>query len=287
VTGSAPPVSPDLSGDVPPPRRRWRRIGLGLLAGVVVLFAGTLLYLRLTWPDVAALAERRPETTAFIEAARARGPVAWTWAPWSAISVHLKRAAVSAEDMEFFFHEGFSRAEMKAALRDALERGRDLRGASTITQQLAKNLWLTPSRNPWRKVKELLLARSLEKHLTKRRILEIYLNVVELGPGVYGAEAAARRYFGKPAAQLTDHEAALLAAGLPRPSSWHPGAESRSYARYVSEIENRMARAQFIWKYLGETPPVALPESLVIPESLLVPIPVPPADSDTVIPRSR
>jgi hypothetical protein len=99
---------------------------------------------------------------------------------------------------------------------------------------------------------------------------------------VYGAEAAARRYFGKPAADLTEHEAAMLAASLPRPSTWHPGSESRAYARYVADVENRMARATFLWKYLGETPPLAVPDSLLIPESLLVPIPLPvdsPPDS--------
>jgi monofunctional biosynthetic peptidoglycan transglycosylase len=210
---------------------------------------------------------------------------------WGAISPDLKRAVVSAEDLEFFFHDGFSTAELKAAIRQALAEGKAPRGASTITQQLAKNLWLSPSRNPWRKVKEALLTRSLEKHLTKRRILEIYLNVVEFGPGVYGAEAAARRYFGKSAADLSQHEAAQLAAGLPRPSSWHPGSGSRSYARYVSNIEARMARAAFLWKYLGASPPPDLPDTFTIPDSLLLPIPVPPpADSDTVvdtIPLSR
>jgi monofunctional biosynthetic peptidoglycan transglycosylase len=287
---SDPPAAVDTPAAVPAPGgRRWRTIGLAVLAGAGLLAAVTALYLRITWPDVPALAERRPETTAFIEAWRARrraagenDRVAWTWVPWSAMSVHLKRAVVSAEDMEFFFHEGFSRAEMKAAIREAIREGKELRGASTITQQLAKNLWLSPSRNPWRKVKEVLLARALEKHLTKRRILEIYLNVVEFGPGVYGVEAAARRYFGLPARDLTEHQSAQLAAGLPRPSSWHPGVESRAYARYVADIEGRMARAAFIWKYLGESPPPTLPESLVIPESLLIPVPVPfPADSDT------
>jgi monofunctional biosynthetic peptidoglycan transglycosylase len=258
------------------------------LVGGAVLGAGVVLYQWITWPDVAALAQRRPETTAFIDAYRARrraagenDRVAWTWVPWSGISAHLKRAAVSAEDLEFFFHQGFSRAEMKAALRKALAEGRAPRGASTITQQLAKNLWLSPSRNPWRKVKEALLTRALEKHLTKRRILETYLNVVEFGPGVYGAEAAARRYFGKPAAELTEHEAAMLAASLPRPSSWHPGRESRAYARYVADIENRMVRASFLWKYLGEAPPPAAPESLPPLDSLFLPL-IPDTLVDTI-----
>jgi monofunctional biosynthetic peptidoglycan transglycosylase len=263
---------------------------LGVLGGAALLALGFAVYQWITWPDVAALAERRPERTAFIDAWRARrraagepDRVTWTWVSWRAIAPDLKRAVVSAEDLEFFFHQGFSSAELKAAIRQAWAERRAPRGASTITQQLAKNLWLSPSRNPWRKVKEALLTRSLEKHLTKRRILEIYLNVVEFGPGVYGAEAAARRYFGKSAADLSEHEAAQLAAGLPRPRSWHPGNGSRSYARYVGDIERRMARASFLWRYLGEAPPPELPDTFTIPDSLLLPIPIPPpADSDTI-----
>jgi monofunctional biosynthetic peptidoglycan transglycosylase len=161
--------------------------------------------------------------------------------PWSAISAHLKRAAISAEDLEFFFHQGFSRAEMKAAIRQALAQGRAPRGASTITQQLAKNLWLSPSRNPWRKVREALLTRSLEKHLTKRRIVEVYLNVVEFGPGVYGAEAAARRYFGKAAGSLTPEEAALLAGCLPNPRKMNPGTPNKTLLKRQRIILERMA----------------------------------------------
>ncbi len=225
---------------------------------VVVAIVG---YQLLTWPDVAALVRTNPETTAFIERYRAQRRAAgqsdrveWRWVPAEAISPHLKRAAVSAEDMEFFSHDGFSTAEIKVALREALESREAPRGASTITQQLAKNLWLSPSRNPVRKLKEVILTRQLERVLSKQRILEIYLNVVELGPGVYGAEAAARRYFGKPAASLTEHEAAQLAAGLPRPSRWHPGVESSAYRGYVEEIESRMARATFLWRHIGGAP---------------------------------
>lgn len=218
-----------------------------------------------SWPDVAALARANPETTAFIQRYRAQRRAAgqsdrveWRWVPDEALSPHLKRAAVSAEDMEFFSHDGFSTSEIKVALREALETKEAPRGASTITQQLAKNLWLSPSRNPIRKFKEVLLTRQLERNLAKRRILEIYLNVVEFGPGVYGAEAAAQRYFGKSAAALSEHEAAQLAASLPRPSRWHPGVESSAYWSYVEDIEDRMARATFLWRHVGGAP--AAPE---------------------------
>ena len=123
--------------------------------------------------------------------------------PYARISPELKLAVLVAEDIDFFSHHGFAVAEMKKAVQEAWEEGEMPRGASTLTQQLAKNLWLSPSRNPLRKLKEALLTRSLEKHLAKRRILELYLNVVEFAPGVYGAEAAAQRFFGKPAAGLS------------------------------------------------------------------------------------
>jgi monofunctional biosynthetic peptidoglycan transglycosylase len=174
--------------------------------------------------------------------------VAWTWVPYAAISPHLKRAVVAAEDLGFFDHQGFDLFEMRVALERAVEEGEVPRGASTITQQLAKNLWLSSSRNPWRKVKEAILTWQLERTLSKRRILELYLNVVQFGPGVYGAEAGARRFFGKAAAGLTEDEAAQLAAGLPRPSRWHPGVASRAYQAYVQAIRRRMDRAEFLWR---------------------------------------
>ena len=153
-----------------------------------------------------------------------------------------------AEDIGFFDHDGFAVAEIRDAVRGAVEEGKALRGASTITQQLAKNLWLSSSRNPLRKVEETILTWQLERDLDKRRILELYLNVVELGPGLYGAGAAARRYFGKSAADLGEDEAAQLAASLPRPLTWHPGSASRGYRRRVDLVWRRMDKAQFLWK---------------------------------------
>jgi monofunctional biosynthetic peptidoglycan transglycosylase len=201
------------------------------------------LRLVLAWPDVAALETENPETTAFIDRYRDRrgamgtsDNVAWRWAPASAISPHVKRAVVAAEDMEFFTHRGFSTSEIKAAIRDAL----------------------SPSRNPLRKLREAILTRQLERHLSKDRILELYLNVVEFGPGVYGVAAAARLYFGKPPGGLTEHEAALLAASLPQPTRWNPSTDTPSYRRYVADIESRMDRADFLWRWVGEVPPPRL-----------------------------
>jgi monofunctional biosynthetic peptidoglycan transglycosylase len=206
-----------------------------------------------TWPDVSRLRTPNPTTTAFIERYRAEQrraghapAVAWTWKPYAAISPNLKRAVLVAEDINFFSHGGFDVGEMKEAIAKAVEEGTAPRGASTLTQQLAKNLWLSASYHPLRKAKEALLTRQLEKTLAKRRILELYLNVVEFGPGVYGAEAASLRYFGKSAATLGDDEAAQLAAALPRPKAWHPGVTTSAYRRYVASIRERMDRAEFL-----------------------------------------
>ncbi len=209
----------------------------------------------LTWPDVPRLAHENPATTAFVErwesrerAAGRPGRADRRWVPYDAISPHLKRAVLVSEDINFFSHEGFETAEIKAALREALDEREMPRGASTITQQLAKNLWLSPSRNPIRKLEEALLTRQLERHLSKKRILELYLNVVEFGPGVWGAEAASRRYFGKPAGALSEDEAARLAAALPSPERWNPAAGSRTAARRAARIRDRMDRATFLRK---------------------------------------
>ncbi len=225
-----------------------RRSVLRRLAAVaLVALGGFALFEWWTWPDVARLAEENPKSTAFMNEWRAReraagrsAKVDWRWVPYGRISNELKLAVIVGEDIDFFSHHGFATYEMKKAVEEAWKERELPRGASTLTQQVAKNLWLSPSRNPWRKVKEALLTRQLEHRLGKRRILEIYLDVVELGPGVYGAEAAARRYFDESAAELSPRQAAMLAASLPRPSRWHPGVTSRGYARAVDRILERM-----------------------------------------------
>jgi monofunctional biosynthetic peptidoglycan transglycosylase len=238
-------------------KRRSIWFPLFMILGLIAV-AGAL-YAWLTWPDVAVLATRNPSTTAFIERYRREqrvvgrpDRVAWRWVPDDSISPNLKRAIITSEDIGFFSHHGFELAEIRQALTKAVREGTAPRGASTITQQLAKNLWLSPSRNPLRKVTEAILTRQLEAHLSKRRILELYVNTVEFGPGVYGAEAAAEYYFGKSAVALSDHEAALLAASLPRPRTWNPNSASKAYARQVARVEDRMARATFLRKRLGE-----------------------------------
>jgi monofunctional biosynthetic peptidoglycan transglycosylase len=259
---------------------------------IVLLLVGIRI---LTWPDVAELAKSNPKSTAFIDryqkqAARdkTKPRLRWKWVSDRAISSNLKRAVVVSEDVEFFSHHGFSEKEIHAAIEKAIDQREFPRGASTITQQLAKNLWLSPSRNPLRKVEEAILARQLEKHLTKRRILEIYLNVVEMGPGIYGAEAAAQAYFGKSAASLSAREASSLAASLPRPSKWHPGSGSRSYSRRVARVERMTERASFLSRLVGgrteEEVLASLPKPAPLPQPSAQPVERMPASGTTQTP---
>jgi len=227
--------------------RLWisRLVIAGLTVAAVAAAWGVL-----TWPRVSALAVENPKTTAFIEAARARGDhVEWSWVPYDRISLEVKKAVVAAEDMSFFSHHGFDAHELKVAARDAA-RGKRVRGASTITQQVAKNLWLSSSRSPLRKLREALLTWQLERHLSKQRILELYLNVAQFGPEVYGVGAASDRYFGAPAGDLNSDQGAELAAGLPRPSSWHPGVSSRGYSRAVDRVRERVENCDWLDRLL-------------------------------------
>ena len=243
-----------------------RRVVVAAAAVALIL----LVWLAWTWitlPDVSALRTTNPETTAFIdryrEARREAGEsdaVAWSPVPYARISPNLTRAVIASEDTEFFFHDGFSSHELGEAVRKAIREREAPRGASTMSQQLVKNLWLSPSRSLTRKLREATLTRRLEKSLSKERILELYLNVVEFGPGIYGAEAAAQHYFGKPAGQLTPREGAMLAAGLPRPRSWNPSSSSENYARRVDRILEIESQLKFLDKYVGpEAPGGVLP----------------------------
>ena len=233
------------------------RLALRLALAIAVGLAGWGLWEWATWPDVAGLVRENPKTTAFLERWREReraagrtGEARLRFVSYARISDELKLAVVAGEDIDFFSHHGFATHEIESSLQQAWRERELPRGASTITQQLAKNLWLSPSRSPWRKLKEALLTRQLERRLSKRRILELYLNVVELGPGVWGCENAARHYFGRGAAELDERQAAMLAASLPRPATWHPGATGRGYARYVREVLGRMHGAAWLRKEL-------------------------------------
>ncbi len=239
---------------------------------------GYLAYVYLTLPDVRPLVTENPETTAFIQLrqreAAAEGRelgLRHTWVPYGRISGQLKRAVLVTEDAAFWDHEGLDYDEIRASLEVNLAERRFVRGASTITQQLAKNLYLSPSRNPVRKLREVAITRRLEAELSKQRIFEIYLNVIEWGDGIFGCEAAARAYFGKSASALTAAESALLAGAIINPRVHSP-------ARPTGRLR---ARQQIILRRMGGTPPpdarpVVLPSEDLLRED--VADEVPPAD---------
>jgi len=220
-----------------------------VLLAVAVLLVLLVAWELVTFPDVAALAKERPKTTAFMEQRKKllrsqdkSDALQWTWVSYERIAPALRRGVLVAEDNGFYEHEGVDVQGMKEAFERNWKRRKITHGGSTITQQLAKNLYLSPSRNPLRKVREYFIARSLEKHLTKKRILEIYLNVVEMGERVYGAEAAARHYFGKPASALSTREAALLAGCLPNPRVMNPGKPNQRLRARQRMILSRLQR---------------------------------------------
>jgi monofunctional biosynthetic peptidoglycan transglycosylase len=183
-----------------------------------------------------------------LRAAGKSDAVDYRWVPYARISPYLRRGVLVAEDDTFYEHDGVDVKALEEAVRKDWERKKATQGGSTITQQLAKNLYLSPSRNPLRKLKEYFLARSLENHLSKKRILELYLNVVEMGERVYGAEAASHFYFHTSAAGLSPSQAALLAGCLPNPRVMNPGAPNKRLRFRQRMVLSRMRR----WGYLFE-----------------------------------
>ena len=227
-----------------------RRLLRGLAAAGALVFA-FLAYVYLTLPDVRPLAVSNPGQTAFMRLrareAKAAGRTwrpAQRWIPYARISPNLRRAVLAAEDDGFFEHDGIDMTQIRESIETNLTKWQAVRGGSTITQQLAKNLYLSPSRNPMRKVRELLIARRLEAELSKTRIFEIYLNVIEWGDGVWGADAAARRYFRTSAATLTREQAALLAGAIVNPRVLDPRRPAGRLARRQRIILARMGNIE-------------------------------------------
>ena len=252
-------------------KRIARLVALALLLAVAALVA--LSAARAGLYDVDRLARETPHTTALMRARAAEAKRAgrtWrprqTWVPYGRISPLLRRAVLTAEDDAFFRHGGLDWNELKAAARRDLEERRVVRGGSTITQQLAKNLHLGDRRTVTRKLTEVFLALRMERALSKRRIFELYLNLIEWGDGVFGAEAAARHYFGVSAAELSPRQATLLAAVVINPRRYSVLAPSRRIERRVRMIAGRLHRrgafddAQYA-AALGLPPPRALPDS--------------------------
>jgi monofunctional biosynthetic peptidoglycan transglycosylase len=213
--------------------------------------AGLLAYFYFSLPDVSLLKRQNPRVTALMQLRdeeyrrkQTKPRRQQIWVSYGAIADHLKKAVLISEDAAFFSHKGVDLNELKEALKTDWDTMSFKRGGSTITMQLAKNLYLSPSKNPLRKAWEIVIAWQLEQALSKRRIFEIYLNVVEFGRNVYGAEAAARHYFGKSAANLSVLEAATLAALLPSPRS----SRERNILRRRNSILRRLALTGHITK---------------------------------------
>lgn len=214
-----------------------------LWLSLAALFLGALLNtgLYLFYPNVDQLKKENPVKTAFMEYRedewRELGKdisIRQKWVKLSRISPYVIKAVIISEDDKFWHHEGFDYEALQKAIEEDLKQRRFKVGGSTISQQLAKNLYLSPSKNPVRKIKEAILTWRIEKALSKKRIIEIYLNVAEWGDGIFGIEAAAREYYGKPASALSAREAATLASVLPNPRRYHP-LGSTKYVRNRSE----------------------------------------------------
>ena len=226
-------------------RRLWRAIFKGLFYSVGALAIAFLLAQLWFFSHIFYWSRYHPETTAFMESRLAAKPgmkLEHTWVAYDRISIHLKRAVVVAEDAKFLDHEGFDWEAIQEAIAKNQREGRVVAGASTITQQLAKNLFLSGERSWLRKGQEAIITWMLENTMTKRRILELYLNVAEWGEGVFGAEAAARHHFGVSAAALDAGQAAWLAAILPSPRRYARGRTTFYIDSRVAHILTRMEK---------------------------------------------
>jgi monofunctional biosynthetic peptidoglycan transglycosylase len=236
------------------PRKRFRRLvfawkafcfTLGTLVLAVVAvqlwFLSQVLYWNRFEPATSSFMDRRLDA---LREKNAKARLRHQWVPYARISPHLKRAVVAAEDARFLDHEGFDWEAIQQAMARNERRGRIVAGASTISQQLAKNLFLSGSRSWVRKGQEAIITWMLETTMSKRRILELYLNFAEWGEGVFGAEAAARHHFGVPAAALSQEQSAWLASILPSPRRYERGRTTAYIDGRVGTILARMPAAQ-------------------------------------------
>ena len=224
-------------------RRIWRwiaRVLLLLIAAVVVYqfwILGNVVWWNWFNPSTTAFMEERLDV---MQRRNPRAVLRHQWVAYERISIHLKRALIVAEDAKFLDHDGFDWEAIQKAYEKNLKKGKVVAGGSTISQQLAKNLFLSGRRTPWRKAEEALITLMIENLMSKRRIFEIYLNIIEWGDGVFGAQAAARYYFGTSASQLTPEQAARLAAMVPRPRFYDKVRQTPLLERRTGIILERM-----------------------------------------------
>ncbi len=226
------------------------RVAGGLRRALLALLAFALLYLLWLFGWVLFWGWFNPDSTRFMElrlaelrATQPNATLKKQWLPYDRISVHLKRALIASEDAKFVHHEGFDWEGIQKAMEKNEKKGRAVAGGSTISQQLAKNLFLTPTRSLARKGEEAVITVMIETLWSKRRIFEVYLNVIEWGSGVFGAEAAARHYYGIGAGQLGPEQAARLAAMVPSPRFYDRNRGAPGLARKAGIILARMPSA--------------------------------------------
>jgi len=229
---------------------RFRRSIRWIVRVLLLLLVIDLVYLATIWPDWRALARGSVPKSSFMQiyeskqARRDWPKLRWQPVPLSKIPRHMLRAAIVAEDSRFYTHSGFDLIAIKEALDYNLGRGELVVGASTISQQTAKNLFLSASRDPLRKWHELILTFGLEQNVRKSRILELYLNVAEFGRGIYGVQAAAREYYGVDIEAITLEQAAELAATLPSPVKQNPASRTERFLRRSQRIMDLLTREQ-------------------------------------------
>lgn len=235
--------------------------GLRLKITALLFISAILLGIGLffIYPDVSSLKKENPKKTSFMEYReeewREQGKkvnIRQIWIPYSRISPYLVKAVLIAEDDKFWSHEGFDFDALQRAVETDIKEKKFKFGGSTISQQLAKNLYLTPSKNPLRKVWEAIITWRIERTLSKKRILELYLNIAEWGEGIFGIEAASRHYYSKPASDLTPEEAARLASVLPNPRRYKPVGDSRYVGNRSRIIYNIMVKRGIVITESGE-----------------------------------
>jgi monofunctional biosynthetic peptidoglycan transglycosylase len=249
----------ERSGHMKKKVRRRRRFVIALVAfGAFGLLGAWVAAGLPSRSEVRDLADKRPGKTALMRQregeAERKGEntrLSQTWVPLTRISRHLLHAVLASEDQRFFGHRGVDWTALRESVEDNVERRRLWRGGSTLTQQLAKNLFFGTSRTPVRKARELVVTRWLEEDLTKFRILTLYLNVIEWGDGIYGAEAAAGYWYGKPASTLTPEEAAGLAAMIPNPRRINPRRNPRWFERARGRVLGLMERSGYLGRDLA------------------------------------
>jgi monofunctional biosynthetic peptidoglycan transglycosylase len=234
------------------PARKLKILLIVILAGLLALslFTG---YFFLTLPDVEYFNTQNPPTTALIEQRKAEAQkkgktltVRQKWVSFDTIPGILKKTVIVSEDAAFYQHDGIDYYELKEAIKRNLKEGKKVRGGSTITQQLAKNLFLSTEKSYYRKIREFFIAKKLEQHLSKDRIFHLYLNIIELGNGIFGVEAASRYYFKKPVSGLNLEETVRLAAVLPKPLKLTPLSNSRYMKWRAKLLLDRLKKYEYI-----------------------------------------